>query len=177
MTHYRNDYRPVRREAVIVDVDGTLCDITTALHHLPNYAAFHEASRRCPPTPGVIEWCRAHHDAGRVLAVVTARKYRHESVTRAWLAEHLSPLPYLGPFMRGDDDTRPDTEIKREIEDILSRDHHLDVVAAIDDRPSVIRLWSGELGIPTTVVHRPDWLSSGETYDDLGHLPWLDHSR
>ena len=39
------------REAVIVDVDGTLCDISTALHHLPNYDAFHRASRECPPTP------------------------------------------------------------------------------------------------------------------------------
>ncbi|QNL30182.1 polynucleotide kinase [Gordonia phage Mariokart] len=160
------------REAVIVDVDGTLCNVSTALRHLPDYRAFHAASRQCPPTAEVIDWCGDHHDAGRVLAVVTGRKYEHESLTRDWLGEHL-PYPFVGPFMRGDDDARPDTEVKADIAAMLRDDHGLHVVGAIDDRPSVIRLWARELGIPTTVVYRPDWLANGETYDDLADLPTL----
>lgn len=164
---------PTRREAVIVDVDGTLCDVSSALYHLPDFAAFHAASRHCPPTASVVAWCASHVEAGRELVVVTGRKYRHESVTRAWLAEHL-PFPYHGPFMRGDEDSRPDTEVKAEIAAMLRDDHRFDVVAAIDDRPSVIRLWARDLGIPTTVVYRADWLGSGEHYDDLTDLPTLE---
>ncbi|WP_298442550.1 hypothetical protein [Gordonia sp. (in: high G+C Gram-positive bacteria)] len=41
-----------------------------------------------------------------------------------------------------------------------------DIVAAIDDRPRVIRLWQS-LDIPTTIVRRPDWEAAGESYDGL----------
>lgn len=157
-------------QAVIVDVDGTLCNVSSALHHLPNFAAFHRASRLCPPTPEVIAWCADHHNAGRELLVVTGRKYQHEGLTRDWLDEHL-PLPYVGPYMRGDADDRPDTEVKSDILEIITADG-FEVVAAIDDRPSVIRNWESH-GVPTTVVMRPDWLDNGESYDDLRHLDWL----
>lgn len=56
--------------------------------------------------------------------------------------------------MRGDDDVRPDVEVKRRIHEILLRDHDYRIVEAIDDNPSIVALWR-ELGIPTTVV--PGW--------------------
>ncbi|UJE15713.1 polynucleotide kinase [Gordonia phage Ligma] len=159
-------------EAVIVDVDGTLCDVSGILHHLPDHRAFHEASAQCPPTQQVLLWCAEHVSAGRELVIVTGRMYRHEALTADWLGRHL-PYPFHGPFMRGDDDTRPDTEVKADIARMLADDHGLQVVAAIDDRPSVIRLWQRQLGIPTTVVYRRDWLLNGEHYTDLLDLEWI----
>lgn len=54
--------------------------------------------------------------------------------------------------MRGDRDDRPDVEVKREIHEFLSRRY--DIVAAIDDNPSIVSLWRS-LGIETTVM--PGW--------------------
>ncbi|AWN04259.1 polynucleotide kinase [Gordonia phage Sour] len=168
-----------RRDAVIVDVDGTLCDVSTILHHLPernrtndDYRAFHEASRQCPPNEQVLLWCDEQVARGRELIVVTGRKYTHGEGTIAWLDEHMRHN-YHGPFMRGDDDRRADTEVKADIARQLRDDHGFNVVAAIDDRPSVIRLWHRQLGIPTTVVYRRDWLLSGEHYTDLLDLEWI----
>lgn len=152
--------------AVVVDMDGTLVDVHNALPHLPNLDAFHQATRHCPPTPHVVQWCEQQADAGHTLVIVTARMYRHEQLTRAWLDEHLSHLDYIGPLMRGDRDHRPDDDVKRDILTIIREDHGLNVVAAIDDRPRVIRLWQS-LGIDTTVVYRPDWEAAGESYAGL----------
>ena len=144
-------------EAVIVDVDGTLCDVSTVRHHIAkrpkNFDAFHAASAQCPPIAQTLDFVERHHRAGRTIVVVTARRYQWEGLTRAWLQRHLT-VPFVGPFMRGDDDVRPDVEVKRRIHEILLRDHDYRIVEAIDDNPSIVALWQ-ELGIPTTVV--PGW--------------------
>lgn len=149
-----------RQTAVIVDMDGTLVDVTTALPHLVDDAGrktfdrFHEASRACPPNAQAIAYCVRAWAAGHVVVVVTARMYRWQELSEAWLDEHL-PGPYTGPFMRGDLDHRPDVDVKRDIHRILTRDHEFEIVGAIDDNPPIIELWQG-LGIPTEVVPR-EW--------------------
>lgn len=144
-------------DAVIVDVDGTLCDVSSVRHHIAtrpkNFGAFHAGSAQCPPVAQTLAFIEAHHAAGRVIVVVTARMYQWEGLTRTWLNQHLT-VPYVGPFMRGDDDLRPDVEVKRRIHEILVRDYRYRFVEAIDDNPSIVALWH-ELGIPTTVV--PGW--------------------
>lgn len=158
-----------RRTAVIVDVDGTLCDVSTALHHITtpgqtkNFDAFHSDAMHCPPTGWVLDWCEVHRREGHELIVVTGRKYRWEHETRRWLDRHLDN--YHGPFMRGDDDGRADTAVKWDIHEMLVSDYKFDIVAAIDDRPAVIALWES-LGIPTTTVYRPDWAAAGEYYKE-----------
>lgn len=160
------------RTAVIVDVDGTLCDVSTALHHITtpgatkDFDAFHRAAAQCPPTDWVLDWCAQQRDAGHLLVIVTGRMYRHIEGTSLWLARNL-PGSFIGPLMRGDDDYRPDTEVKHDIYRLLTDPDYydLEIVGAIDDRPSVIRLWQS-LDIPTTIVHRDDWIAAGETYDD-----------
>lgn len=145
------------KTAVIVDVDGTLCDVASVLHHVQrtpkDFDAFHAGSADCPPHTDVIRQVVEHHRGGHTIVVVTARMYRWEDVTRDWLTRHL-PVPHLGPFMRGDRDYRPDVEVKRDIHRVLTTDHGLSIVQAIDDSPAIIELWE-QLGIPTTVV--PGW--------------------
>ena len=52
-------------DAVIADLDGTLCDVSGILHHLEgeerNFAAFHAASADCPPAEAVVDAVRAAH--------------------------------------------------------------------------------------------------------------------
>lgn len=146
-----------QREAVIVDVDGTLCDVSGVRHFVESrpkdFHAFHSGAINCPPHGFVLDEVKQHHVAGRVIVVVTARMYRWERSTRSWL-DGCMPVPYQGPFMRGDDDFRKDVEVKRDIYGILTSDHGFRIVHAIDDNPAILQLW-GDLGIPTTVV--PGW--------------------
>jgi phosphoglycolate phosphatase-like HAD superfamily hydrolase len=147
-----------RRTAVIVDVDGTLCDVSSVRHHVrpelgveKDFDAFHRASRTCPPNEQAIEFCRRHHAAGHVVVVVTARMDRHHDVTRDWLNQWM-PVPFDGPFMREDGLRYSDVVIKRWIHRYLARSY--DIVAACDDNPAIVGLWQ-ELGIPVEVV--PGW--------------------
>ena len=140
--------------AAIFDVDGTLCDVRTARHHVmkhpKDFDAFHEAAAACPPHRHVVAAARRHQAAGDAILVVTARKRRWERATSMWLA--LNNIPSDALYMRGDRDQRKDVEVKR---DILARiRRRFDVVHAYDDNPNVIGLWRAER-IPVTVV--PGW--------------------
>lgn len=154
----------VRRKATILDVDGSLCDISTALPHLltpdgKDFEAFHAASRQCPPYPEALDYARRQFDAGHTLVVVTGRNQQWRQLTIEWLDEHLG-LPYDGPFCRADGDYRPGDQVKREIHAYLS--HHYDIRAAIDDDERICQLWR-ELGLEVTVApgHKnwanPNW--------------------
>jgi hypothetical protein len=145
-----------RRKAAIVDMDGTLCDVSAIRHFVAtpgakDFDAFHQASRHCPPNEQALEFCRRHHAAGNVILVVTARKERHYAVSRGWLDDFME-VPFDGPFMRPDDSELSDDVIKRRIYRYLSRSY--DIVAACDDNPAIIALWE-RLGIPVEIV--PGW--------------------
>jgi len=144
-----------RNTAVLVDVDGTLCDVSSVRHHVlnrpKNFEAFHQESEHCPAHPEAVAWCIEQHRRGHTLLVVTARSDIWHGVTERWLRKHL-PVSYAGPFMRRHGDWRKDTEVKTEAHFYLSQ--HYEIVAAIDDNPAIIALWES-LGIPTTVV--PSW--------------------
>lgn len=146
-----------RPKAVLVDMDGTLCDVTAIRHYVmrpkdeKDFDGFHQASKDCPPHEQALEFCRRHHAAGDVIVVVTARMDRHYEVSKAWLDQHM-PVPYDGPIMREDGLRFSDTEIKRRIHQYLIR--HYDIVGACDDNPAIVGLWR-ELGIPVEVV--PGW--------------------
>ncbi len=145
----------MRRRAVIADVDGTLCDVRSIRHHVAvrpkNFDRFHAESAHCPPNQQALDFVQRHHDAGRVVIVVTARMQKWEPVTSEWLRRFM-PVPFVGPFHRQDGDGRPDVQVKREIHRYLARS--FDIRAACDDNPAIIALWH-ELGIPTEIV--PGW--------------------
>ena len=143
-----------RRPAVIVDMDGTLCDVATVLHlqaEPDGFTAFHEASGQCPPNPAVLDWCLDHHSRGHEILVVTGRDDWARRLTAQWLSEHL-PVPTAGLYMRRDGDFRSNADIKREIHGQLTVTY--DIRAAIDDDPEIVELWR-EIGIPVAMVL--DW--------------------
>jgi hypothetical protein len=146
------------RKAIIVDMDGTLANVSGIRHHIipptpkpkgwyKDFDAFHRESVNVPVNESVRDQVLRAHMLGTAVIVVTARRamYRHET---AWfLAMHGVPSDAL--FMRGNKDGREDSLVKR---DILARIRtQFDVIHAIDDNPAVIALWQSE-GIPTTIV-------------------------
>lgn len=143
-----------RRPAVIVDMDGTLCDVSTVVHlqaEPDGFNAFHQACVQCPPHRAVVDWCVDHHRQGHEILIVTGRdRWAHE-LTARWLSEHLPVVP-AGVYMRSEGDFRSNIEVKRQIHSRLSLKY--DVRAAIDDDPEIVRLWQ-EAGIPVTMVL--DW--------------------
>ena len=97
-----------RRPAVIVDMDGTLCDVSPVIHlqaEPDGFTAFHEGCAQCPPHRAVIDWCIDHHGRGHDILIVTGRDASTRELTQQWLAEHL-PVPTAGLHMRPDGDFR-----------------------------------------------------------------------
>lgn len=151
------------RTGVIVDVDGTLCDVSGVRHYVSgehgyrNFDAFHRASALCPPVPDTLTWVEARRAEGHLVFVVTARRQRWEYLTRVWLRKW--DISYENLLMRADGDDRVDVDVKADILQAIRR-RGFQVVAAIDDNPGVIDLWRAE-GIPVTVV--PGWVDTVES--------------
>lgn len=145
------------REAVIVDVDGTLVDVSSIRHYVcsdpkrRDFESFHKASALCPPIGDTFAWADGHRKQGRAVFVVTARERKWDFLTRRWLRKWGFQLD--GLFMRATGDYRPDGVVKGEILERI-RERGFTVVAAIDDNPSVVEVWQSR-GIPVTVV--PGW--------------------
>lgn len=157
LTEYVVTMTEMIRDAVIVDVDGTLCDVRGIRHYVladqlrRNFDAFHKASALCPPIPETLDWVQGHRDAGNAIIIVTARKRQWEYLTRRWLRKWDICHDLL--LMRADDDNRHDDLVKADILSSL-RGRGFRIVAAIDDNPAIVALWERE-GIPVTVV--PGW--------------------
>lgn len=150
-----------RGDAVILDMDGTLADVTAIRHHVilghpdnrgyKDFDKFHRASVWCPPIQSTLNAYREHRAAGHGILVMTARKERWRPHTAGWLAAH--NVWHDALYMRGDADDRPDAAVKADLLRI-ARQQGWNIIHAYDDNPSIVKLWEME-GIPCTVV--PGW--------------------
>ena len=144
--------------AVIFDMDGTLADVRSIRHFIvppspkpkgwyKDFEAFHGASINVPANSGVVDHAIRAHLLGNAVLIVTARKETFRHQTAWWLA--LNGVPSDALYMRGKNDGRPDYEVKKDI--LCKIRGRYNVIHAIDDNPSVIRLWQ-ENNIPTTII-------------------------
>ncbi len=136
------------RDAVIYDLDGTLCDTSTIQHLIEgeerDFAAFHAASADCPPRAGVLAAARADEAAGLAVLVVSSREFIWRDLSLTWLARH--DVPCDGLYLRVVGDRRKDVVVKAEIWDHLVEDG-FHAIGAWDDRQRVLDVWS-ERGVP-----------------------------
>lgn len=142
-------------KAVIFDMDGTLCDVTSIRHHVINqprdFDAFHRNAATCPANLEVVAdlWDARRH--GLVVLILTGRMERWRDMTTSWCWSR--NIPFEGLLMRPDNDFRKDTVVKAEMLERVRKVY--EPVHAWDDNPTVVELWENE-GIPVTVI--PGWL-------------------
>jgi len=147
----------LKRPAWIFDVDGTLVNVDPILNILlnqdrssdsfkQNYDAFHKESIKCEPHKDVVDMVWKVCNEFDVI-IVTARKEKYRALTSRWLKNN--EVPHDALFMRQDDDHREDYEVKKDILENINL--YWDVVHAVDDNPSIIKLWE-ENGIATTKI-------------------------
>lgn len=131
-------------KTVIVDIDGTICDIVSALPHLyprqgfRNEDAFYEAVAHCDPYPHMLGYLKAKWNQGFALVVITSRPEKYRDMTLGWLTR-VMPVPFDGPFMAEDGDCRPPAQIKGQIVDTLSPTYDFQI--ACEDNPDVVKAW------------------------------------
>ena len=152
---------PIHQEYVIVDMDGTLSDSSNRQKfidpvcpecggilsecvacngsglHKKDWDAFFSHIGEDDTNPFVESLVYMFHRAGKEIIIVSGRPIdKCGKTTEDWLDRH--NIPYKHLFMRQGGDKRQDTIVKKEILDKLPKNQ---IFCAIDDRPSIIRLW------------------------------------
>lgn len=147
---------PTGMRTYIVDIDGTLANLSHRLHFIQKepkkWDAFFDACDGDSPIQDVIDVIRAvglwnHYGEtateSACVVYLTGRPERVRFQTCDWLRKHHLPLGEI--VMRKDGDHRPDTIAKKELLDRLISEGH-QIAGVFEDRPSVVRTWR-ELGL------------------------------
>lgn len=130
-------------EAVIVDVDGTVADMTGIRSPFEWDKVGHDL-----PRLEIIDMVHGLRSRGKKIVFLSGRDGICEPATRAWLQKHVGHFDDF--FIRTAGDPRKDTIIKEELFWAHLADRY-NITTAIDDRPCVVRLWH-ELGIKNVVA-------------------------
>lgn len=150
----------IPRKCYIVDIDGTLADLTHRRHHLEkkpkDWKAFFASVEHDQP----IKHMRSLIYGMALTNYIIFMTGRHEAlrgVTEQWLRKHgfkydLSPLVM---YMRPDGDFRDDAIIKLKLLQ-KARADGWEPVMAFDDRDRVVKMWRDN-GIPCAQVAPGDF--------------------
>ena len=137
----------IKKLAILVDLDGTLVDVSGIRHLVerpnPDFDAFHRDSVNCPPKKQVVQILRLFRCLRVSVIIVSARSENYRTLTNMWLAIQAIQCDDL--LMRGTRDSRRDVEVKTSMYEKLS--HRYFMIAALDDRDELVQNWK-LLGIP-----------------------------
>jgi FMN phosphatase YigB (HAD superfamily) len=129
-------------KAIIVDLDGTLCDVEHRVHHVSgvnkNWVEFHESLIHDDLNHWCFELIAAMSSRGYKIIFVTGRGEAYRTQTAAWLLKHEVDYEHL--YMRAVIDYREDSDVKEDIYINMIRDHY-QVMFVVDDRKSVVDRW------------------------------------
>lgn len=135
-------------KAAIVDIDGTIARNVSRGHY--EYERVSEDEY----IDDVFDTVKLHYDAGYKLFFITGRKEFSREDTKQFIIKRM-PLETALPFklqpdllMRGNNDHRPDYEIKYEH---FNKIRNFDVRVVFEDRTQVVRMWR-KLGLTTFQV-------------------------
>lgn len=145
-SYWNDQIRPENKgviRAVVCDVDGTLA-------HAPGRWNYDRDVTQDTPDNAITSLLNSVAlDNKHMVLLVSGRHEAQREPTLEWLRTHNIPCDRL--FMRADGDNRNDAVIKKELylREIQGK-YYVEYV--IDDRPRVIRMWRGELGLTVLQV-------------------------
>lgn len=154
----------ISKKAIIIDLDGTICNLTHRLHYIQNgnrdYDAFHEECAYDEPIDDIIAVVQSLRDRfGKdAIVFVTGRGEQCREATINWLEHYVGDFGAL--YMRQLNDFRKDVIIKEEILEDMVEDGY-DPWLALDDREDIVRLWRDN-GIKT--LHCSDWQNNSKPF-------------
>jgi ABC-type sugar transport system ATPase subunit len=128
----------------IVDIDGTLADLSHRLHFIeqkpPDWDAFYAASPQDSPIESVIETVKLLKRAGATIILVTGRDEICRHATIVWLLHH--GVTFDDVYMRQNGDHRQDSIIKGEILDRLTKSwNEHKIIGVFEDRKQVVDMY------------------------------------
>lgn len=128
---------------IIIDLDGTLCDVRHRLHYVketpPNWPAFFDACSGDTPNSAVVALYDMAVSNYIAVIYVSGRPETHRAPTETWLARHRLNR-HAALLMRPAGDYRPDAEIKRELYEAHIASKY-GVLFTVDDRNAVVQMW------------------------------------
>lgn len=131
-------------KAIIFDVDGTIA-------HMDGRGPFEwKRVGEDKPRDLIIQMLRNYADMGYVIIICSGRDDICYPETKMWLDEHVGSIFWHGLYMRKNGDFRKDNAVKEEIF-WTHLAHRYNIVACVDDRPQMIRLWH-ELKIANVIA-------------------------
>ena len=130
----------MEKQIIVVDIDGTLADISHRQHHIKGkrkkWRKFFQSMDKDLPVPAVAAKVRMLSQ-DHMIILVSGRPDDYRTLTEDWLRKH--QIPYHQLFMRQSGDFRDDDVVKQEILNQYLNKEKIKLV--IDDRPRVIRMW------------------------------------
>jgi predicted kinase len=125
---------------ILCDLDGTLAYVEHRRHFVQqdpkDWKGFFEAMTVDPVRMEVSRMVTDYHNEGYGIIYVSARPEQYRQKTENWLAHNALGFGFT-LLMRREGDTRPDTEVKKQILDTYFPDKSC-IFKVIDDRPQVI---------------------------------------
>jgi predicted kinase/uncharacterized HAD superfamily protein len=130
-----------QRQAVIVDVDGTLADASHRIHYLKgkkDWKAFFDAMGDDALHTDIRRLVELFRFSGYTIILLSGRPEDYRRITENWLQKHNVRYDFL--FMRKFNDKRQDSIIKPELyRSYVAPFFRVDYV--LDDRNSVVQAW------------------------------------
>lgn len=140
----------MKQDVILVDMDGTLCDIDHRLHFIEgddkDFRAFYAACDK----DGINTWClfliKALLKDDYIVTLLTARSKEVEGKTHKWLGNifDMDHDRIVLAMVREEGDYTPDFRLKRDYLLKLGKER---ILFAVDDRNQVVKMYREE-GIP-----------------------------
>jgi predicted kinase len=145
-----------KRKAIIVDLDGTLCDINHRREHViqkpKNWKAFFAGISEDKVNRAVYDISQSYYTLGDKVILVSGRGEEYRNETEAWLKKNNVKYHWL--LMRPYNNREDDDIIKENIYRTYI-EPYFNVLFVLDDRKRVGRMWY-RIGLTVFMVGDPD---------------------
>jgi hypothetical protein len=135
--------RKINVKTVIIDLDGTLCNVDHRLHHVrnkpKNWKKFFDEMVKDTPYSFMVDVIKGLSSQGYRIIYCSGRPNNYQNETLYWLTDN--GLYYGELYMRSAEDHREDTIIKEIILDFELKTRYSNIVMTIDDRSKVVDMW------------------------------------